>query len=394
MLMMEGFEFYEAERDTGKGKEVVAGKTTDKAVDKTNPKSRDEAEEDGAVQANPSGSEGEDAGEEEEDIYEVERIVDKRKKGRGVEYLIKWKGYPASANTWEKRSNLFCEELLEEFERQWGEKGKQAKKESNTPSRRRELTKQRQERLALKKQQEQQEAKTATTAPKTRKKRAAQKEPQQPQNAQPNKRRRRRKKAELLELVGFEHGDEVDTIFGVDVDEEGLKFLVSWRGKTRRSFVASSVLKQLIPQRLIAWYESRLRFSPGEAGQQQIAYYDEDEGNGSEDDEEEDEEDKARREEESEEEEEPEQEEAEEEEEDGRRSTLVRSEAEEEEDEGAEERGKIVTEDKEKGKEKENEVAKTAMVQEEVESGVSDTETFLHFSGSLLGSDEESEEIL
>ncbi|KAL6074449.1 M-phase phosphoprotein 8 [Balamuthia mandrillaris] len=391
--MMDEFEFYEAEREPSKGKEVVAGKTTDQAVDQTNPKSRDEVEEDGAVQANPSGSEGEDAGEgdeEEEDIYEVERIVDKRKKGRSVEYLIKWKGYPASANTWEKRSNLFCEELLEEFERQWGEKEKQAKKESNTPSRR-ELAKQRQERLALKKQQEQQEAKTA---PKTRKKkRAAQKEPQQPQNAQPNK-RRRRKKAEVLEPVGFEYGDEVDTIFGVDVDEEGLKFLVSWRGKTRRSFVASSVLKQLIPQRLIAWYESRLRFSPGEAGQQQIAYYDEDEGNGSED-EEEDEEDKARKEEESEEEEEPEQEEAEEEE-DGRRSTLVRSEAEEEDDDGAKERGEIVMEDKGKGKqnENENEVTKMAMVQEEVESGVSDTETIFHFSGSLLGSDEESEEIL
>ncbi len=33
--------------------------------------------------------------------YEIERIVDKRYRNNGLEYLIKWRGYPDSQNTWE-----------------------------------------------------------------------------------------------------------------------------------------------------------------------------------------------------------------------------------------------------------------------------------------------------
>jgi Chromo (CHRromatin Organisation MOdifier) domain len=39
-------------------------------------------------------------------IYEVESIMDKRKKGQGIQYLVKWKGYPHSENTWEPASSL------------------------------------------------------------------------------------------------------------------------------------------------------------------------------------------------------------------------------------------------------------------------------------------------
>jgi Chromo (CHRromatin Organisation MOdifier) domain len=39
-------------------------------------------------------------------VYEVELIIDKWKKGRGTQYLVKWKGYPHSENTWEPASSL------------------------------------------------------------------------------------------------------------------------------------------------------------------------------------------------------------------------------------------------------------------------------------------------
>jgi len=50
--------------------------------------------------------------------WEVEKILNK-KKMRGVEkYLIRWKGFMAEGDTWEKRENLKnAEELIEEFER-------------------------------------------------------------------------------------------------------------------------------------------------------------------------------------------------------------------------------------------------------------------------------------
>ena len=50
--------------------------------------------------------------------WEVEKILNK-KKMRGVEkYLIRWKGFTAEGDTWERRENLKnVEELIEEFER-------------------------------------------------------------------------------------------------------------------------------------------------------------------------------------------------------------------------------------------------------------------------------------
>lgn len=62
-----------------------------------------------------------------EEVFEVERILDKRTqriRGRNVvQYLIKWKGYPDSDNTWEPRHHLHCDTLLEEFDKRVGENG-------------------------------------------------------------------------------------------------------------------------------------------------------------------------------------------------------------------------------------------------------------------------------
>jgi hypothetical protein len=36
----------------------------------------------------------------------VEKIVDKRKRGKGFQYLVKWEGSPEEENSWETRKVL------------------------------------------------------------------------------------------------------------------------------------------------------------------------------------------------------------------------------------------------------------------------------------------------
>ena len=90
----------------------------------------EDEEEERKEESDSSDSENED--EEDEDVYEVEEILDKRiERGSSrlgtvnqLKYLIKWKGYDDSYNTWERVENLSgCRELVEEFERKKEAKG-------------------------------------------------------------------------------------------------------------------------------------------------------------------------------------------------------------------------------------------------------------------------------
>lgn len=50
--------------------------------------------------------------------YVVERIVTSRKEKNSTVYLIKWKGYSDSQNTWEPLKHLsMCGEMVDEFNR-------------------------------------------------------------------------------------------------------------------------------------------------------------------------------------------------------------------------------------------------------------------------------------
>ncbi|XP_066508240.1 chromodomain Y-like protein isoform X2 [Hoplias malabaricus] len=54
-----------------------------------------------------------------EELYEVERIVGKRKNKKGkMEYLVRWRGYGFEGDTWEPEANLSnCYEFISEFNR-------------------------------------------------------------------------------------------------------------------------------------------------------------------------------------------------------------------------------------------------------------------------------------
>ena len=61
---------------------------------------------------------------DQEDIFEVEKIIKKR----GKRFLVKWIGWPEEQNSWIDEKNLYCPELLEEFVLRTQKKIKKIKK--------------------------------------------------------------------------------------------------------------------------------------------------------------------------------------------------------------------------------------------------------------------------
>lgn len=52
---------------------------------------------------------------EEQDIWEAEKLLAKRRRGREIQYLVKWKGFPDDDNTWEPTKNIFDKHLIKSF---------------------------------------------------------------------------------------------------------------------------------------------------------------------------------------------------------------------------------------------------------------------------------------
>ena len=73
--------------------------------------------------------------EEVSQMYEIEKVLDKRTKDGCVEYCIKWKGYALSEATWEPRKRLMqdCPKLIKEFDEKW-KREQQKKNNCNKPS--------------------------------------------------------------------------------------------------------------------------------------------------------------------------------------------------------------------------------------------------------------------
>ena len=66
-------------------------------------------------------------------MWRVPSILTKRGTGRGVRYLVRWRGYPPSEDTWETRNTLEETEALDIFEAEQQEKANQARKGRNLP---------------------------------------------------------------------------------------------------------------------------------------------------------------------------------------------------------------------------------------------------------------------
>eukprot|EP01125_Pyxidicula_operculata_P019732 TRINITY_DN716_c4_g1_i1.p1 TRINITY_DN716_c4_g1~~TRINITY_DN716_c4_g1_i1.p1 ORF type:complete len:287 (-),score=95.47 TRINITY_DN716_c4_g1_i1:368-1183(-) len=63
-----------------------------------------------------------------------------------------------------------------------------------------------------------------------------------------------------VEEVGFKKGDKVENIVGARMIDNQLNLYVQWKGKNTCTFVPASQCNRIIPQKVIEFYESRIKF--------------------------------------------------------------------------------------------------------------------------------------
>jgi len=154
-----------------------------------------------------------EAEEEEEEEYVVEKVVDMRFNKGKKEFLLKWKGYPDSENTWEPKDNLDCPELINEFESNWKKKQNEEKKK--------------------KRSKDDDEGGSSK-----KKKRVAEEEDNKPR--------------------GFDRGLQPERIIGATDSSGELMFLMKWKDSDEADLVPARQANIRCPQIVIAFYEERL----------------------------------------------------------------------------------------------------------------------------------------
>jgi len=169
------------------------------------------------------GTNNESESDTDSDLDEEEFIVKKilkmrtTKKGK-VQYLLKWKGFPDSENTWEPAENLECPELIAAFMAEQKEKHQSSasngKRASNTSS----------------------EVNNNTSSTK-------------------------RPRVEY-EQTGYSRGLVPEMLMGAtDIYDGELMFLVKWKGVSKPELVPSRIVNKQSAQLVIKFYEDRLTWN-------------------------------------------------------------------------------------------------------------------------------------
>ncbi|XP_003245689.1 chromobox protein homolog 1-like [Acyrthosiphon pisum] len=181
----------------------------------------------------PSGTATE---EDQEELYSVELILDKRLNNNKVEYFLKWKGYDDRENTWEPEENLDCEEMINEFEENLRKEEKERKRMEKR------------ERRALKQRLSNS---TTTLCPSSEESVGAVIKQEKEDNI------------EQVKTGDVSKGIEKipDKILGATVVNGHLMFLLKWKELEEAELITAEEANLMYPQVVIHFYESRLTWN-------------------------------------------------------------------------------------------------------------------------------------
>ncbi|KAL8588704.1 hypothetical protein ACOMHN_046476 [Nucella lapillus] len=176
---------------------------------------RSKKDDDDVITADDVAEDDKDDGEEEEE-YTVEKVVDSRMRGGKKEYLLKWKGYPDSENTWEPSENLDCPDLISGFEEKKKKRDAEKKRKSQNGL---------EDASAAKRKKKITDTKSAEDDNKPR---------------------------------GFDRGLQPERIIGATDSSGELMFLMKWKDSDEADLVPARQANIKCPQIVIAFYEERL----------------------------------------------------------------------------------------------------------------------------------------
>uniref|UniRef100_A0A0A9X055 Chromobox 3 n=1 Tax=Lygus hesperus TaxID=30085 RepID=A0A0A9X055_LYGHE len=180
------------------------------------------------------------AGEQEEEEFSVEKVLDRRIKHGKVEYLLKWKGYSDNDNTWEPEENLDCPDLIQAYEEARKVREASAKKNPEKPEAKKEETK---------------KPSSSSAEPAKRKSSSVHEA-----NGEEKKTSKKSKKASEDDNKprGFDRGLDPEKIVGATDARGDLMFLMKWKGTDEADLVPAKLANVKCPQIVIQFYEERL----------------------------------------------------------------------------------------------------------------------------------------
>lgn len=184
-----------------------------------------------------------------EEEYVVEKIVDRREKKGKIEYLLKWKGYDSSANTWEPKENLECPELIKAFEdtrtvpkKEQPPKEKEKKKSKPSSTTGSGSSKRKDSDAENDGSDDDDNASTKSNKSKSTTTAAADNDATASDDG----------------MNGFEKGYAPEKILGATEANNELLFLIQWKDKDKAQLVSSKEARKHCPQLVIDFYEERL----------------------------------------------------------------------------------------------------------------------------------------